>query len=193
MLYYATSTNNNNGNDNDDDDVVVVQKTTTTNSWNLVHTDVNSGWMKYGIGIHECDWYFVECSIVVDTKDDAKNEEDDDDDDDDKNQYVVTGLNFSNKDITMMGTLRTELGLLRHLKRLNLSDNRLVGTIPELLYHNNSNSNGWTKLGKLKRDIFCVSTDDPPWWNWIFPLLLASFIGLNLHLLHATKTLFFEF
>jgi hypothetical protein len=70
-----------------------------------------NGWVGKGVGIHECDWTGVDCSPNTE----------------------VTSLRFAaGGSISLTGTsLTTELGFLSSLSFLDVSDQRMAGTIPQ--------------------------------------------------------------
>ena len=78
------------------------------NTWNLFNQAPN-GWIQNGAGVHECGWRGIDCN----------------------SEKEITGIRLSGDDgITLTGEeLTTELGVLSKLRYLDLSDNRLQGTI----------------------------------------------------------------
>jgi hypothetical protein len=78
-------------------------------TWNSIN-DSHSGWIKNGVGIHECQWRGVDCNI--------SNE--------------VTGLRLpAGEGITLTGSsLSTEIGLLTSLQYFDVANQRLQGAIP---------------------------------------------------------------
>jgi hypothetical protein len=72
----------------------------------------SSGWVPHGVGVHECDWMFVDCN----------------------NQEEVVSLRLSGGGIVLTGALMTEIGHLPRLHHLSLANNRLEGNIPLAIY-----------------------------------------------------------
>lgn len=79
--------------------------------WSSINTQPGAGWINFGKGVHECDWNGVDCD----------------------RDLRVTSLRLGiGTGITLTGThMSTELGVLTHLNRLDLSNHRLQGSIPE--------------------------------------------------------------
>jgi hypothetical protein len=75
--------------------------------------NASSGWVPNGIGVHECEWIFVDC---------------------DPEQEQVVSLRLSGGGIMLTGELATEIGHLSRLNYLSLANSRLEGTIPFQLY-----------------------------------------------------------
>jgi hypothetical protein len=103
--------------------------------WKTINREPSSGWINFGADVHECQWKGIDCEY-----NNNKYEGDDSD------GGIVVGVRLSpTLGIVLTGTtLSTELGLLSSLRRLDFSDQRLQGTIPE----------EWSKmtdLGKLQR------------------------------------------
>ena len=89
--------------------------------WSSINRDATAGWMNHGIGVHECDWHAVDCEGLDDLSvihEIAR---------------VVVGLRLgSAAGIVLTGTsLSTELGMLTNLRRVDFSEQRLEGSIPE--------------------------------------------------------------
>ena len=86
--------------------------------WKTLNREPSSGWIKFGAGIHECDWRGVDC----DYGDNASS-----------SGGTVVGLRLlPSLGLLLTGSsLSTELGLLTGLRRLNLSEQRLRGKIPD--------------------------------------------------------------
>lgn len=123
--------------------------------WSTLSTVPDSGWMTFGIGKHECDWYFVDCSSGKDSDEGGS---------DSVNHIVkkphsessttsttststnsppphrqhhgsiVTSVRLSGSGVTMTGSIVSEITMLSHLQHLDLSLNRLEGTIPDEIY-----------------------------------------------------------
>ncbi|KAL3919667.1 MAG: hypothetical protein SGILL_003641 [Bacillariaceae sp.] len=89
--------------------------------WSTINRDTGGGWMNHGVGVHECDWHAVDCEVL------------DDDDGFQDDARVVVGLRLNNGvGVVLTGTsLSTELGMLTHLRRLDFSNQRLEGSIPD--------------------------------------------------------------
>ena len=80
--------------------------------WSSFNRDESSGWIEHGAGIHECDWKGIDCNADM--------------------QIVGVRLGASGAPgITLTGTIASELSLLTELRHLDLSKNRLEGTIPD--------------------------------------------------------------
>lgn len=91
--------------------------------WTTLNREESAGWIEHGSGVHECDWRGIDCDYL------------------DGNDGIVVGLRLS----PIMGLLLTgssvssELGILTNLRRIDFSDQRLQGKIP----------NSWSLLTNL--------------------------------------------
>jgi len=99
--------------------------------WTTLNREVSSGWIEHGAGVHECDWRGVDCEY--------SNPED-------ETNGAVIGLRLSNSmGLLMTGSsMATELGMLTDLRRIDFSDQRLQGKIPD----------EWSKLTNLELLVF---------------------------------------
>ena len=88
--------------------------------WKTLNREPSSGWIEFGAGIHECDWRGVDCDYDGNTASDD-------------NGGTVVGLRLPpTLGLVLTGSsLSTELGLLTGLRRLDFSDQRLRGKIPD--------------------------------------------------------------
>jgi hypothetical protein len=93
--------------------------------WKTLNREVSSGWIEFGAGVHECNWRGVDCDYY----------------DENNNAGTVVGLRLSPVlGLLLTGSsLSTELGLLTGLRRMDFSDQRLRGMIP----------NEWSALTNL--------------------------------------------
>lgn len=95
--------------------------------WTTVNIDPSAGWINFGAGVHECKWTGIDCEHF------GGQGEADADDAEEKVQSVVVAVRLSpSVGVVLTGTsLSTEIGMLTHLKRLDLSGQRLEGSIPD--------------------------------------------------------------
>ncbi|KAG7371131.1 leucine rich repeat LRR-containing protein [Nitzschia inconspicua] len=92
--------------------------------WSTINRDTAAGWMTHGIGVHECDWHGIDCEVLpgmellLDRESEAR---------------VVIGIRLdATMGVGLTGTsLSPELGMLTNLRRLNFSNQRLEGSIPD--------------------------------------------------------------
>lgn len=87
--------------------------------WTKINTEVSSGWIQFGAGIHECDWTGVNCDYG------------DDEGKQDVGRVVELNLSPINGLVMTGSSLSTELGLLTNLRNIDFSDQRLQGKIPD--------------------------------------------------------------
>ena len=85
--------------------------------WKTLNREASSGWIAFGAGVHECDWKGVDCGEGGS----------------DNTKRAVVGLRLSPAlGVVLTGTsLSTEIGLLTNLRRMDFSDQRLQGKIPD--------------------------------------------------------------
>ena len=95
--------------------------------WKTLNREASSGWIAFGAGVHECDWKGVDCD------EGGGGGGSSDDNDSDNTKRVVVGLRLSPAlGVVLTGTsLSTEIGLLTNLRRMDFSDQRLQGKIPD--------------------------------------------------------------
>mmetsp|Transcript_13674 Transcript_13674/g.38498 ORF Transcript_13674/g.38498 Transcript_13674/m.38498 type:complete len:619 (+) Transcript_13674:132-1988(+) len=110
--------------------------------WKTINREESAGWIAFGAGVHECDWKGVDCDY----------------DDTETEAGIVVGLRLSPAlGIVLTGTsLSTELGMLTALRRMDFSDQRLQGTIPD----------AWASMTNLESFILSknqLQTTIPEW------------------------------
>jgi hypothetical protein len=131
--------------------------------WSTINTDSSAGWIKYGAGVHECEWRGIDCEPLT-KKDEAVNE---------KGEIVAIRLSPA-VGVVLTGTsLSTEIGMLAHLKRLDVSDQRLQGSIPE----------EWRSLTNIG-----AYNCNPVNLLWTSELFLFQWIVFSHHNLSITKS-----
>nr|QQP23546.1 mating-type related plus 2 [Pseudo-nitzschia multistriata] len=110
--------------------------------WKTINRDESAGWVEFGAGVHECDWKGVDCDYENGNTETG----------------TVIGLRLSPAlGLVLTGThLSTELGMLTALRRVDFSDQRLQGTIPD----------EWASMTNLKSVILSknqLQTTVPEW------------------------------
>lgn len=90
--------------------------------WSTINRDVAAGWMLFGAGVHECEWHGIDCETLPGMELLLEQE-----------ARVVVGVRLNSAmGVVLTGTsLSTELGMLSNVRRLDFSDQRLEGSIPE--------------------------------------------------------------
>jgi hypothetical protein len=93
--------------------------------WKTLNREASSGWIEFGAGVHECNWRGVDCDYSDNYDENSKERS--------KTAGIVAGLRLSPVlGLLLTGSsLSTELGLLTGLRRMDFSDQRLRGTIPD--------------------------------------------------------------
>jgi hypothetical protein len=115
--------------------------------WSTINNDPSAGWIHHGRGVHECEWMGIDCEIFPRKDENGRVQ-----------QRVVVSIRLSPAvGAVLTGTsLSTEIGMLTHLQRLDVSEQRLQGSIPD----------EWQSLTNLGE---CSCSD------FAFPLMLNWF------------------
>lgn len=104
--------------------------------WSTINNDPSAGWINHGGGVHECKWMGIDCERVLNNDNDPGDDE------------VVIAIRLSRAvGAVLTGTsLSTEIGMLTHLRRLDVSEQRLQGSIPD----------EWRSLTNLGESATCL-------------------------------------
>jgi len=134
--------------------------------WVTLNREVSSGWIKFGAGIHECDWRGVDCDYDNETNDPSTG------------AGKVVGLRLSPAlGVVLTGSsLSTELGLLTALRRIDFSDQRLRGKIPD----------EWSTLTNLETVVLSKNQLQTTIPEWIGGWTNLEHLALDGNLLYGT-------
>lgn len=131
--------------------------------WKTLNRDPSSGWIESGAGIHECNWRGIDCDYENDGNTDAG---------------TVIALRLSPAlGLVLTGTsLSTELGLLTALRRIDFSDQRLRGKIPD----------EWMTLTNLETFVLSKNELQSTIPDWIGDWTNLEHLALNGNMLYGT-------
>eukprot|EP00533_Pseudo-nitzschia_delicatissima_P009823 CAMPEP_0116107178 /NCGR_PEP_ID=MMETSP0327-20121206/16071_1 /TAXON_ID=44447 /ORGANISM="Pseudo-nitzschia delicatissima, Strain B596" /LENGTH=585 /DNA_ID=CAMNT_0003599921 /DNA_START=270 /DNA_END=2027 /DNA_ORIENTATION=- len=128
--------------------------------WTTLNREESAGWIEHGAGVHECDWRGIDCDYL------------------DGNDGIVAGLRLS----PIMGLLLTgssvssELGILTNLRRIDFSDQRLQGKIP----------NSWSLLTNLELVVLSQNQLQSTIPEWIGGWTNLKHLALDRNQLYGT-------